>query len=74
MKPWLKNVLLILGAVIVLLGLFVGGVILYSVNYTIPEQSPTIENNTGLVQASGRSLYDADGNRLHLTGINAGQI
>ena len=74
MKPLLKKLLIILAAAILLLALFVGGVILYSVNYTIPEQSPAIENTTGLVQASGRSLYDAQGNRLHLTGINAGQI
>ena len=74
MKPMFRKLLLILGALVLLLALFVGGVLLYSVTYTIPEQVSSIENSTGLVQAYGRSLYDAEGNRLHLTGINAGQI
>lgn len=74
MKSMFRKLLLILGALVLLLALFVGGVLLYSVTYTIPEQVSSIENSTGLVQAYGRSLYDAEGNRLHLTGINAGQI
>ena len=74
MKPWLKKLLLILGAGVLLVAAFVGGVMIYSATYSIPEQAASIENNTGLVQASGRSLYDAQGNALHLKGINAGQI
>ena len=77
MKKWLKRILLILAALAALaalLALVVGGAVLHSVNYTVPEQSPTIENNTGLVQAFGRSLYDAQGNALQLKGINAGQL
>ena len=74
MKRWLKRIFLILAAIVALLALVVGGAILHSVNYTVPEQSPTIENNTGLVQASGRSLYDPQGNALQLKGINAGQL
>ena len=74
MKSWLKKLLIVLGAAVLLLVLFVGGVILYSATYSIPEQAPSIENATGLVQAHGRSLYDAAGNRLALKGINAGQI
>ena len=70
----LKKLLIILGAVVLLVALFVGGVVLYSVSYTVPEQAASIENTTGLVQAHGRSLYDAQGNRLQLKGINAGQI
>ena len=70
----LKKILIILGAVLLLLALFVGGVVLYSVSYTVPEQAASVENTTGLVQAHGRSLYDARGNRLQLKGINAGQI
>ncbi len=42
--------------------IFVGVFYLHSRNYTIPEQTPIIENTTGLVQAHNRSLYDADGN------------
>ena len=74
MKAWLKKLLPVLGGVLLLLILFIGGVVLYSVTYSIPEQAASIENTTGLVQAHGRSLYDAQGNRLQLKGINAGQI
>ena len=70
----LKKLLMILGAILLLLALFVGGVVLYSVTYSVPEQAASVENTTDLVQARGRSLYDAQGNRLQLKGINAGQI
>ena len=74
MKSILKKLLLTLGTFVLLIALFVGGVVIYSVTYTIPAQAASIENDTGLVQAYGRSLYDAQGNRLLLNGINAGQI
>ena len=74
MKKALKIILLILAAVVAALVLFVGGALLYSLNYSVPEQAESIENDTGLVQAHGRSLYDAQGQRLRLKGINAGQI
>lgn len=74
MKNWLKKLLIILGAVVLLLALFVLGAFVYSQNYSIPEQAAFIENDTGLVQARGRSLYDPQGQRLQLKGINAGQI
>ena len=66
----LFTVLILVGAVAVL----AAAMLIRSKTYTVPEQAATIENDTGLVQASGRSLYDAKGNRLHLRGINAGQI
>ncbi len=73
-----KKVLKITGfcvlGVILAVGLLLAGVFIYSKTYTIPPQQATIENNTGLVQAHGRSLYDAQGNAIQLTGINAGQI
>jgi len=72
-KP-LVIVLIVLLCVVVVAGATVGGLYLYSQNYTIPEQDPTIENATGLVQAHGRSLYDAEGNQIQLIGVNAGQI
>ena len=74
MKPWLKKLLITLGAALAAVALLIGGILLYSQNYSIPEQASSIENSSGLVQASGRSLYDAQGNRLTLKGINAGQI
>ena len=74
MKKWLKRILILLLSLLALLALAVGGAVLYSRNYSVPEQAATIENTTGLVQASGRSLYDANGLQLQLRGINAGQI
>lgn len=74
MKKWLKRLLITLGAAVVLIGLFVAGVLVYSLNYSVPEQAASIENDTGLVQARGRSLYDPQGQKLQLKGINAGQI
>lgn len=74
MKKALKTILIVLLSVILIAALVAVGLLLYSKNYSIPEQDATIENTTGLVQAHGRSLYDADGNAIQLKGINAGQI
>ena len=74
MKKWVKALLISLGTLVLVIVLAVGGVMIWSANYAIPEQADSIANETGLVQASGRSLYDAQGNRLQLRGINAGQI
>jgi len=74
MKKIVKRTLLILLAVVILLGLGVGALLLYSHNYTIKPQAPSISNSTGLIQAQGRSLYDAAGDPIQLRGINAGQI
>lgn len=73
-KKSLKIVLWALLGVVVLLVLALLAAFIYHRTYKIPEQAASIENNTGLVQASGRSLYDADGNQLQLRGLNAGQI
>lgn len=74
MKCVLKKILIVLLAIILVLGAAVLGLYIYSQNYAIPEQAASIENTTGLVQAYGRSLYDANGNALRLIGVNAGQI
>ncbi len=74
MKKALKIVLCVVLALVVLLAAFAGGMVLYSKNYSPKAQLPTIINETSLVQAYGKSLYDAEGNRLQLKGINAGQI
>ena len=74
MKKVIKRILIGVGglllAVVVLLGCFVA----YSKNYKVEDQPETIQNTTGLVQASGKSLYDAEGNKFVMHGINAGQI
>lgn len=74
MKFSFKKLLMILLSAAVLLTVLAGGMVLFSLNRSVPEQADHIQNNTGLVQASGRSLYDAQGNPLQLKGINAGQI
>ncbi len=74
MKRVLKRVLIVFLVIVLLIGATVGGLMIYSKNYKIPEQAETIENTTGLVQAYGRSLYDADGKRIQLKGVNAGQL
>ncbi|MBQ8580451.1 MAG: cellulase family glycosylhydrolase [Oscillospiraceae bacterium] len=74
MKKGIKIALLCLLAVVVLILTVVGGLVIYSQTFTIPRQAASIENNTGLVQAYGRSLYDAAGQPLQLVGVNAGQI
>lgn len=73
-KRVLKIILIALLILVLLAGTVVGGLVIYSKTYSIPEQAATIENNTGLVQAHGRSLYDADGKRIQLKGVNAGQM
>ncbi len=74
MKRVLKIILISLLIIVLLIGFVAGGLMLHSKAYQIPEQAETIVNTTGLVQAYGRSLYDADGNRIQLRGVNAGQI
>ena len=67
MRPRIKKALIILGAVILFVALFVGWAVLRSKNITAPEQAASIDNPTGLVQVSRRSLYDAQGKPLHIT-------
>ncbi len=74
MKKLLKRVLVVVLAVVLVLVAAVAALVLHSRSYTVPPQAERIENDTGLVQASGRSLYDARGERLQLKGINAGQL
>ncbi len=74
MRKWLKITLCSFLAVVALVAVFAGGMVLYSRNYAPDQQAESIANATGLVQAHGKSLYDAQGNRLQLKGINAGQI
>ena len=74
MKKVLKNVGIVLGVLILAVVIFLDCFIVYSQNYKVENQPAKIENTTGLVQASGKSLYDAAGNKIVLRGVNAGQI
>ncbi len=71
---FLKKLIIILLATAVVLAAVILALLYHSANYTIPPQDTTIQNDTGLVQTHGRSLYDAQGNILYLQGVNAGQI
>ena len=73
-KRILKITGFVLLALILLLAITVGWLYIYSKNYSIPPQAESIENDTGLIQAHGRTLYDANGKPIQLKGINAGQI
>ena len=70
----LKISLITLGSILGVVIISIGSLLIYSHNYHIPEQDETITNNTSLVQAKHRSLYDGNGNQIRLTGINAGNI
>ncbi len=74
MKQGLKNAGRIVLILVLVVALLAGGMFFNSQNYEIPDQLAHIDNPTGLVQARGRSLYDAQGNALRLQGINAGQL
>lgn len=74
MKRVLKKFLQALLAIVLVVCIVTGALFIHSKNYAIPPQAPSIDNQTGLVQANGRSLYDPDGNQLQLRGINAGQL
>ena len=74
MKKRMKTILSAVLAVVLLVGVVLGYLFVDSQNYEIPDQAETIANDTGLIQAHGRSLYDAQGNAIHLKGINAGQL
>ena len=73
-KKVLKIVLRSVLAVVLLVGIAVGAMLLHSANYDVEDFPENASNTTGLVQAIGRSLYDADGEQLQLIGVNAGQI
>ena len=70
----MKKALCIALAILLILAAVIGWLFWDSQNYEIPEQTEEIQNTTGLIQAFGRALYDANGDQIHLTGINAGQI
>ncbi len=79
MKPKKKKILIItlsvLAAIIVIPSGFLGIVAASSaLRATNVSKDSTIENNTGLVQARGKALYDKDGKYLLLRGVNAGGL
>ena len=74
MKKTIRKIAIGVGCVLLAVALIAGGFVLYSNCYKVPAQAAFVQNTTGLVQASGRSLYDPAGNRLQLNGINAGQL
>ncbi len=74
MKRYLKILLKVILVILALVLIAAIALVVYSKTYSIPQQAASIDNRTGLVQAHGRSLYDASGNPIQLRGVNAGQI
>ena len=74
MGRFLKFIFSSIGILLLLALLVVGIACAHSLTYQVPPQDAKIENTTGLVQASGRALYDANGDILQLYGVNVGQI
>ena len=81
MKKVLKKVLLSLGITLVLVLLIVGALALAGNNYVakksaddIPSHVELTPNEFGTVVAVGRGLYDANGDRYDIKGINFGNL
>ncbi|MCI1734274.1 MAG: glycoside hydrolase family 5 protein [Bacilli bacterium] len=68
----LKIVLIVIVVILMIPALFLATVSIYHHTYSVNKGPETITNDTGLIQAEGRSLYDKDGNRIQLKGVNAG--
>ena len=71
MKKVLKIALISIASSLGVIGGSFGGFWGYTLNYK-PTNEETIHNETGLVQAQGKSLYDKNGNQLQLKGFNVG--
>ena len=60
--------------IVLLLGITLTTLVSYSHFYYIPEQDAKIKNDTGLIQAHNRALYDKNGNKIYLAGSNVGNM
>ena len=72
MKRSLKITLISVASTLAAIGGVFGGFWAYTLNYKVTPEQSKIENNTGLVQAHGKSLYDKNGNPIRLRGVNIG--
>lgn len=70
----LRNILICAGVVIGVPAILLGTVAIYSKTYSIPKQEERFEHSENVVQAHNRSLYDVNGDRLVLQGVNFGNI
>jgi endoglucanase len=72
----LKITLITVGCVIGVPALVLLTICSWSWAYSVPAQKATISDpdSAGLVKAEGRALYDKDGKKLHLSGINVGNL
>lgn len=71
--------IIVLICIVLLLGILVGAFFLNSAVYSVSTQVDKIENNTdfivqGNTKDSNRALYDKNGDRFHIKGVNAGNI
>lgn len=72
MKRSLKITLISVASALAVIGGVFGGFWAYTLNYKVTPEKEKIENNTGLVQAHGKALYDKLGNPIRLRGVNIG--
>ena len=72
MKRSLKITLISVASSLAVIGGVFGGFAAYTLNYKVTPEKEKIENNTGLIQAYGKALYDKDGNHIQLKGVNIG--
>lgn len=72
MKRSLKITLISVASSLAVIGGVFGGFAAYTLNYKVTPEKEKIENNTGLIQAYGKALYDKDGYPIQLKGVNNG--
>lgn len=72
MKKGLKITLISIASAIAVVGGVIGGFAGYTLNYKVTPEHEKITNETGLIQAVGKSLYDKNGYPVRLRGVNIG--
>ncbi len=76
----MKKVIITIVAIILAIVLLAGGLLvfgdLYAKNYkdTTPDKVAVEKNELGTITAVGRGLYDQDGNRFNIKGVNFGNL
>lgn len=76
-KKWIVSILIILLTLVVILGGTICALYIRSATYKPNNQKPNIDTKSEFVtqgneNGTKRAIYDKDGNRLQIKGINAG--
>ena len=77
----MKKFLIVFVAIILIVAILAGGVFYFGNRYIenqksddIPDTAEVEKNDFGTITAVGRGLYDQDGNRFEIKGINYGNL